>query len=115
MCNIIDQLLVSCACSNYHCQSLILSFIYRYLSRLKSYVRNRAAPEGSIAEGYIVEECLTFCSRYMEGVETIFNRPTRMIEESTGVVSIMTLNNREWTQAHSYVLFNSENIHRFRE
>ncbi|XP_050280569.1 uncharacterized protein LOC126721563 [Quercus robur] len=89
--------------------------IERYLSRLKSYVRNRAAPEGSIAEGYIVEECLTFCSRYMEGMETIFNRPTRMIEESTGVVSIMTLNNKEWTQAHRYILFNSENINHFRE
>ncbi|XP_050290515.1 uncharacterized protein LOC126728774 [Quercus robur] len=37
--------------------------IERYLSRLKSYVRNRAALEGSIAEGYIVEECLTFCLR----------------------------------------------------
>ena len=47
--------------SNYHCQSLILSFLYRYLSRLKSYVRNRAASERSIAEGYIVMECLTFC------------------------------------------------------
>ena len=101
--------------SNDHCQSLILSFLYRYLSRLKSYVRNRAAPEGSIAEGYIVEECLTFCSRYMEGVETIFNRPTRTIEESTGPVSIVILNNTEWTQAHRYVLFNSENINRFRE
>ena len=101
--------------SNDHCQSLILSFLYRYLSRLKSYVRNRAAPEGSIAEGYIVEECLTFCSRYMEGVETIFNRPTRTIEESTGVVSIVTLDTREWTQAHRYVLFNSENINCFRE
>nr|XP_023910906.1 uncharacterized protein LOC112022526 [Quercus suber] len=37
--------------------------VERYLSRLKSYVRNRAASEGSIAEGYIVEECLTFCSQ----------------------------------------------------
>ena len=46
---------------------------YRYLSHLKSYVRNRVAPERCIAEGYIVEEYLTFCSRYMEGVETIFN------------------------------------------
>ncbi|KAL0004203.1 hypothetical protein SO802_011764 [Lithocarpus litseifolius] len=89
--------------------------IERYLSRLKSYVRNRAAPKGSIAEGYIVEECLTFFSRYMEGVETIFNRPSRTIDESTGVVSIVTLNNREWTQAHRYVLFNSENINHFRE
>ncbi|XP_050281315.1 uncharacterized protein LOC126722213 [Quercus robur] len=37
--------------------------IERYLSRLKSYVRNKAVPEGFIAEGYIVEECLAFCSR----------------------------------------------------
>nr|XP_023912490.1 uncharacterized protein LOC112024082 isoform X2 [Quercus suber]XP_023912491.1 uncharacterized protein LOC112024082 isoform X3 [Quercus suber] len=89
--------------------------IERYLSRLKSYVRNRAAPEGSIAEGYIVKECLTFCSRYMEGVETIFNRPTRTIEDSTRVVSIVALNNREWTQAYRYILFNSENINHFRD
>ena len=88
---------------------------YRYLSCLKSYVRYRAASEGCIAEGYKVEECLTFCSRYMKGVETIFNRPTRMMEESTGAVSSVTLNNREFTQAHRYVLFNSENIYQFRE
>ena len=88
---------------------------YRYLSRLKSYVRNRAAPEGCIAEGYIVEECLMFCSRYMEGVETIFSRPTRTMEESTGVVSSVALESRELTQAHRYVLFNSENIYQFRE
>ncbi|XP_030946005.1 uncharacterized protein LOC115970519 [Quercus lobata] len=89
--------------------------IERYLSRLKSYVRNRAAPEGCIAEGYIVEECLTFCSRYMEGVETIFSRPTRTMEESTGAVSSVALESRELTQAHRYVLFNSENIYQFRE
>ena len=108
MCNIIDQLWASCVSSNYHCQSLILSFLYRYLSRLKSYLWNRATSEGSIVEEYIVEECLTFCSRYMEGVEAIFNQPTRMIKESIRVVSIVTLNNKEWTQAHCYVLFNSE-------
>ncbi|XP_023893695.1 uncharacterized protein LOC112005636 [Quercus suber] len=37
--------------------------IERYLSCLKSYTRNKTAPEESIAERYIVEECLTFCSR----------------------------------------------------
>ncbi|GMP85118.1 hypothetical protein CsSME_00038407 [Camellia sinensis var. sinensis] len=49
--------------------------IERYLQRLKSYVRNKAHPEGSIAEGYIAEECLIFCSRYLESIETVFNRP----------------------------------------
>jgi len=49
--------------------------IERYLCRLKIYVRNKAYPEGSIAEGYLAEEALTFCSRYLhEGVETRLNR-----------------------------------------
>ncbi|GLT91440.1 hypothetical protein SLE2022_093260 [Rubroshorea leprosula] len=37
--------------------------IERELFTLKSYVRNPRYPEGSIAEGYLAQECLTFCSR----------------------------------------------------
>jgi hypothetical protein len=33
---------------------------------VKGYVRNKAHPEGSIAEGYILEECLTFWSRFLD-------------------------------------------------
>ena len=44
---------------------------------LKDYVRNRARPEGSIAEGYIVDEALTFCSMYFQRIETKFNRSDR--------------------------------------
>ncbi|WCJ39870.1 hypothetical protein M5689_020822 [Euphorbia peplus] len=36
--------------------------IERFLRKLKCYVRNKSRPEGSIAEGYIVEESLIFCS-----------------------------------------------------
>ncbi|XP_057246859.1 uncharacterized protein LOC125499462 [Beta vulgaris subsp. vulgaris] len=49
----------------------------RYLHKLKLYVRNKARPEGSIAEGYIVDECMTLCSRYLDDVETKFNRHER--------------------------------------
>jgi len=49
----------------------------RYMKKLKNYVRNKARPEGSIAEGYVADEALTFCSRYLEGVSTRFNRPDR--------------------------------------
>ena len=51
--------------------------IERRLYTLKRYVRNRARPEGSIAETYIADECLIFCSKYMDGVETRFNREPR--------------------------------------
>ena len=48
--------------------------IERYLQTLKKYARNLAHPKGSIAEGYLADECLTFCSRYFHGIETRFNR-----------------------------------------
>ena len=48
-----------------------------YLQTLKKYVLNLAHPEGSIVEGYLADECLTFCSRYFHGIETQFNRVER--------------------------------------
>lgn len=48
--------------------------IERFLCKLKHYVRNKARPEGCIAEGYIIDECLTFCSMYLTDIETRFNR-----------------------------------------
>ncbi|KAJ9567086.1 hypothetical protein OSB04_003052 [Centaurea solstitialis] len=49
----------------------------RYMKKLKCYVRNKARPVGSIAEGYVAEEALTFCSMYLQDVQTKFNRPER--------------------------------------
>lgn len=88
--------------------------IHKYLHHLKSYVRNKACPEGSIVEGYIAEECLTFCSRYLDSVETVFNRPARNVEGSTGSISHFELDQKSWTQAHRYVLFNTDEITPFR-
>ena len=51
--------------------------VERRLLTVKRYVQNTARPEGSIAEAYVVDECLTFCSRYFDDVETRFNRPSR--------------------------------------
>ena len=41
-------------------------------------MRNKAWPEGLIAEGYIGDEVLYFCSRYFDDIETSFNRPPRV-------------------------------------
>ncbi|XP_025661460.1 uncharacterized protein [Arachis hypogaea] len=57
--------------------------IERELGHLKSHVRNRAQAEASIAEGYLAEECLTFCSRYFEDIETRFNRARRIMNPDT--------------------------------
>lgn len=57
-------------------------FLERYLAKLKSYVCNKSHLEGSISEGYLVEECLVMCSRYLHsGVETRLNRMTSYLNE----------------------------------
>ncbi|XP_028186392.1 uncharacterized protein LOC114373037 [Glycine soja] len=98
--------------------------VERELGHLKSFVRNKAQPEGSIAEGYLAEESLTFCSRYIEDIETRFNRPKRVcdnpidnetffvssifpqIGKPVGACSMFTLTPMQKLQAHRYVLLN---------
>ncbi|XP_038976736.1 uncharacterized protein LOC120107516 [Phoenix dactylifera] len=102
--------------------------IERYLVRLKEYVRNRAYPEGSIAEGYIADECLTFCSRYLEGVETAFNRPQRNYDiihnaeeykfssggRFVGKAESTVVHHKLLAQAHRYILLHSDLISEYR-
>lgn len=38
----------------------------RYMKTLKTYVRNIVRPEGSMAEGYIQDECLGFITKYLQ-------------------------------------------------
>jgi hypothetical protein len=49
----------------------------RFVGTLKDFVQNMTYPEGSLAENYQFDECLTFCSRYLNGCATKFNRPSR--------------------------------------
>jgi hypothetical protein len=53
--------------------------IERCLGKYKQFVRNRARPEGSIVEGYLSVECLTFCSTYLRGIETKWTREERIV------------------------------------
>ena len=47
------------------------------LKHLKGHVMNRAKPEGSITEAYVVQESILFCSIYFENMEARLNRPPR--------------------------------------
>ena len=51
--------------------------VKRYLGHLKKYVRNKARPEGSSAEGYIVQEAMTFSSQYLRGIQSKFSMRQR--------------------------------------
>jgi hypothetical protein len=51
------------------CGSVHVRWMYpmeRYLKTLKGYVQNRARPEVSMAEGYVIDEVFGFCTEYMQ-------------------------------------------------
>ena len=106
----------------------------RYMCRLKFYVHNKSHPKGSIAEAYLVEECLTFCSRYLhDGVQTRLNWISRnnnacalsKVEASNifpnrgqpiggkGKGKIVSLNEKSRKQAHRYILINCDKVDKY--
>ena len=44
---------------------------------MKRYVSNRVQPEGSIAEAYILKECINNWSLYIDGIEIVHNQRER--------------------------------------
>ena len=45
-------------------------------------MKNKAHLEGSIAETYIVNESMTFCSMYLHDIETKFKRDGHINDET---------------------------------
>lgn len=90
--------------------------IERFLLTLKRYVRNPAHPEGSIVKGYLMEDCMNFCAQYLDDVETKSSRPARNYDggdsmgRGVGENTIFHLDDKEWIQAHRYILFNTSSI-----
>ena len=84
-------------------------------------MHNQAHPEASIVKGYLMEECMNFCARYLDEVETKTNRPVCNDDGGNrnghplekGVKEF--LDELTWTQAHRYVLVNTDAITPFRE
>ena len=83
-----------------------------------------------MAKGYIALDYITFCSRYFDGVETVFNRPKRNEDTlndddiylfgTSGrpkrKMSMVEIDELSLQQAHRYILLHVDNIdqyHRF--
>ncbi|GKA95179.1 hypothetical protein Tco_0817217 [Tanacetum coccineum] len=101
----------------------------RYMKKLKGYVRNKAKPEGSIAEGYVAEEALTFSSHYFRDVTTKFNHPNRNVDpppptcrfqvfrlvcKPIGLRSFIRFDAQELKKVKWYVLHNNPEIDTYR-
>ncbi|XP_016463901.1 uncharacterized protein LOC107786900 [Nicotiana tabacum] len=106
--------------------------IERWLYFLKSLIGNRACPEGSIVEGYLANECMTLCSRYLHRIDIKFNWPERNsdggLRNSDGGLSLfckfgktlgapkqLDLEADELEQAYIYILKNCDEVLPFLE
>nr|XP_033514265.1 uncharacterized protein LOC117278944 [Nicotiana tomentosiformis] len=98
--------------------------IERNLCKYKAFVRNRSCPEASIAERFLADECLTFCSRYLhDGMKTKFSRYQTVDDECSQNLSHLLPNighpigskkqntflmeSQLCFEAHRYALFNT--------
>lgn len=88
---------------------------------LKGYVRNRARPEGCIAENYIAEEAVEFCTEYLIELEAVGvpkNRNMQNNEEEDTVFDgrpiggskLVEVDKLSWEQAHRCVLENTIDV-----
>ena len=83
----------------------------RFMKVLKGYVRNRTRPEGCIAECYIAEEGIEFCTEYLSNVVAIGIPSSSNIDQKVGAPIFgghtMKVDSNLWLQAHHYVLKNT--------
>jgi hypothetical protein len=100
----------------------------RFIGKLANMVHTTTYPEGSIAEGYIFDEGLTFCSRYLHDCPTKSNRnctidgdlnpiPTskdlpylRLVGRPLSSFAVTQLDRVSWIQAQRCVLMSYPHI-----
>jgi len=79
-------------------------FIFRYMKVLKDFVRNTARPEGCIAEAYLAEECMRFCSDFLKKT----TNAEEEIERNTDYENCSILEGRPISAATSITLTENE-------
>ncbi|RVW94540.1 hypothetical protein CK203_030792 [Vitis vinifera] len=96
------------------CGPVYLRWMYpfeRFMKVLKGYVRNRNRPEGCIAECYIAEEAIEFCTEYLSNVDVIGIPISANIDQKVGAPipggQVVTIDSNLWLHAHHYVLENT--------
>ncbi|GJS78706.1 uncharacterized protein Tco_0728587 [Tanacetum coccineum] len=93
----------------------------KLLKDLKVYVRNRARPEGCIAKGALMEECMTFCARSLKDIETKSTRPDQNYNSEDnlgshfGMETPFFLDHLSMEQAHHYLLASTDAVAPYRE
>jgi len=97
--------------------------IERYMKTLKDYVRTYTHPEGSIAEGYRLEDTLDFCTKYMKQYRGTTQRVWDAMEDATmndEVLSAHDSKKRKLSEemrsfVHAFILENAPSLQQWRE
>ncbi|KAI5355305.1 hypothetical protein L3X38_008200 [Prunus dulcis] len=84
----------------------------RYMKVLKGYVQNRTRPEGCIAERYIAEEAVEFCTQHLSDVSTVGVPSSQKMGVSKPLsgCTVSVVDQDLLNQAHLYVLENTEEV-----
>ncbi|KAI5328596.1 hypothetical protein L3X38_027993 [Prunus dulcis] len=84
----------------------------RYTKILKGYVQNRTRPEGCIAERYIAEEAIEFCTEHLSDVSTIGVPSSQKmgVSKTLSGCTVSLFDRDLLNQAHLYVLENTEEV-----
>ncbi|XP_075504466.1 uncharacterized protein LOC142541901 [Primulina tabacum] len=93
----------------------------RFMKILKGYVKNRARPEGCIAECYLAEERMAFCNAYIKNDSSIGVRSNRNDDLEDGLLEgrpiskgkEKILEDHVLQAAHRYVLFNTAEVEHY--
>ncbi|BFG35205.1 hypothetical protein CerSpe_214790 [Prunus speciosa] len=84
----------------------------RYMKVLKGYVQNRTRPEGCIAERYIAEEAVEFCTEHLSDVSTVGvpSSQNMGVSKPLSGCTVSLIDMDLLNQAHLYVLENMEEV-----
>ncbi|XP_074341917.1 uncharacterized protein LOC141679313 [Apium graveolens] len=85
----------------------------RFNKVLKSYVRNRYYPEGCMAESYLGEESVEFCTEFLSQNYSTAGLPKDQDNKISGplsVVIIKSVEEKERDEAHLHVLLNNVEV-----
>ncbi|XP_074347167.1 uncharacterized protein LOC141686000 [Apium graveolens] len=85
----------------------------RFNKVLKSYVRNRLYPEGCIAESYLGEESVEFCSEFVRQscTTTGFPKDKAKLDGTLSPAIIKSVEEKERDEAHLHVLQNNSEVY----
>ncbi|KAA0058474.1 uncharacterized protein E5676_scaffold606G001730 [Cucumis melo var. makuwa] len=108
------------------CGPIYLRWMYpfeRFMKVIKNFVRNRYRPEGCIAESYLIQEAIEFCSDFLYGVDPVGlgTRKSQDLLDTSNIGRPLSMGvpfkpeQELLRQAHRYVLENTIDVQPYME